>query len=150
LTIPGSIEIRDMIGQEPVKKNGRPKKQRITLDTSMSPEQAKEQNVIATAKEKMYKAEIQRVKALEANKSVIDTKVVSGIVNGVFSTLKTILYSATNKLPAQLAGKEHAEINRIMFEFIDESLKRMQEDFDNKLSNLTVTDEDEEEDIEDD
>jgi hypothetical protein len=134
-----------MIGQEKEKKNGRPKKQRIVLDTSMTVDQAKDQKIIAQAKDSIYAAEIKRVRALEANKAVIDIKIVSGIVMEVFTKLKTILYSATNKLPAQLAGKEHAEINRIMFEFIDESLQRMMDDFDNKLNNLKVDDSVEEE-----
>lgn len=131
-----------MIGQEKEKKIGRPKKQQIVLDTSMNLAQAKEQTIIATAKERMYKAEIQRVKALEANKSVIDIKIVNGIVTEVFTKLKTILYSSTNKLPAQLAGKEHAEITQIMYKFIDDSLQRMMEDFDNKINNLKVDGED--------
>lgn len=127
-----------MIGQDKIKKIGRPKKQRIVLDTSMTPDQAKDQNVIATAKEKMYKAEIQRIKALEANKSVIDTQVVTGIVVDIFTKLKTLLYASTNKLPAQIAGKEHAEVTQIMYKFVDETLHRMVEDFDNKIKSLNV------------
>ena len=127
---------------------GRPKKQRITLDTSMTVVEAKDQKTIADAKEKMYKAEIQRIKALEASKSVIDTKVVSGIVTDVFTKLKTILYSSTNKLPAQIAGKEQAEITQIIFKFIDDSLQRTIEDLDNKINNLKINQEEEDDSIE--
>jgi hypothetical protein len=120
---------------------GRPKKQKMILDTSMTVEEARDQRIIADAKEKVYKAEIQRIKAMEASKAVIETKAVTGLVTDVFTKLKTILYSASNQLPARIAGKEHAEISQIMYEFIDQSLERCIKDFDQKLSNIKVDDE---------
>lgn len=91
------------------------------------------------------KGKIQRVKADEAARNVIDTKAVVTLVTEVFSKLKSHLYSATNKIPAQIAGKEHAEITHIMFQFVEDVLTRCNEDFVNKLSNIKISDTEEEE-----
>lgn len=118
----------------------RQKKEKILLDTSMTVEEARAQKTIAEAKQHIHKANILKIKALEANKSVIDIKIVNGIVTDVFTKLKSILYSATNKLPAQIVGKEHAEVTQILYKFVDDSLQRMMDDFNNKISNLSIED----------
>jgi hypothetical protein len=136
-----------MIGTEPTKKVGRPKKQRIVLDTSMTVAQADEQKKIADAKERMYKAQIARINAEKAANNVIDTKIVVNMVTDVFSKMKSLLYSASNKLPSQIVGKSHAEVTQIMFQFIDETLSRCVADFDNKISNLKQDENNIEEDL---
>jgi hypothetical protein len=95
---------------------------------------------IGDAMQSVEKGRIQEIKAQEAGRNVIETKVAILIVTNVFSKLKNILYSSSNKLPAQIAGKEHAEITQIMFSFIDESLEKCQQDFENKLSNIKIDD----------
>lgn len=95
---------------------------------------------IGDAMQSVEKGRIQEIKAQEAGRNVIETKVAILIVTNVFSKLKNILYSSSNKLPAQIAGKEHAEITQIMFSFIDEALEKCQQDFENKLSNIKIDD----------
>lgn len=128
------------------KKIGRPKKPiPFELDKSMSVEDAEAQKKIAAAKDAIYKAKIQQVKADEAMKKVISTDVVIRLVTDVFSKFKTILYSATNNLPAQITGKDHAEVTQIMFKFIDDVFTKSYNDFDIKLKNAKNSDEEDEE-----
>lgn len=92
------------------------------------------------------KGKVQRIKAEEAERNVIETKAVIGLVTNVFSKFKSLLYASTNKLPAQIVGKDHAETTQIVFKFIDDIFEKAQEDFQTKLSNIKISDEEEEDD----
>jgi len=98
---------------------------------------------IGDAMQSLEKGRIQEVKAQEAARNVIKTDSAVNIFTDVCSKLKNILYGGANKIPAQIVGKEHAEVTQIMFKFIDECLERVHEDLTNKIANLKVGEDDE-------
>lgn len=123
---------------------GRPRKPiPYELDVSMTVEQAREQKTIAEAKDKIYSAKIKELKLEEAAKNVIPVKDCVDIVTGVFTKLKTILYSASNNIPAQILGKEHGEVTQVIYRFVDESLARCISDFEQRLDTIHINDDSE-------
>jgi len=143
--------------EEPIKnKGGRPKKlpppEKFKLDLSMSVEDADAQKKIATAKQSIYKAQLEELKLKQASKDLIDYKVINEITITVFSKLKSILYAGSNCIPAQIVGKNPEETSQIIYDWIDDSLTRFSSEFNNRVSNIKI-DEDqqiEEEEIDDD
>ena len=137
---------------EPVTKNkgGRPKKPiKFKLDLSMDVEVAKEQRIIANAKHDVYKAQLQELKLKQASKDLIDYKIINDITITVFSKLKSILYAGSNCIPAQIVGKNPEETSQIIYDWIDDSLGRFASEFNNRVSNIKI-DEDQQVEEEDD
>lgn len=132
------------------KKIGRPKKPiPFKLDLSMDVDTAKDQKTIASAKAEIYKAQLQEIKVEEAKKNLVDHKQVISIATEVFSKLKSVLYSASVNIPPQIVGKSAEVTSQIIYDWIDDSLQRFQNEFNHKLNNVKLTDEVEEENIED-
>ncbi len=131
--------------EKPKKKLGRPRKKIIIpfeLDESMSPQVADEQRKIAIAKRDFFKAKQEELKVLAMERKLISTKEVINITSNVFSKLKTMLYSSSNKLPAQIIGKDHGEVSIILFQFIDEILDNVVKDFDKQLNSIKIDEDD--------
>lgn len=119
---------------------GRPRK--FKLDFSMTEEEAVQQKKIANAKHDIYKAQLQELKLKEASKNLIDYKIINEISTTVFSKLKSILYAGCNTLPPQIVGKPAEETSQILYSWIDETLERFVTEFDTRVANIKVDEDD--------
>ena len=124
---------------------GRPKK--FKLDTSMDADTAKTQKMVADAKQSIFKAQLQEVKVLEAKKVLVDYKSVCSLTTEVFSKLKTLLYAGATSIPPKIIGKDSEEVSQIVYDWVDETLERFAKEFTNKLNNIKIKDDEDDEEI---